>query len=282
MPNQTYFSMKKIGLLILLITSVSIVAAQKNVSKLRYSPVPIVGNDVTKGVMELLNGVISFSQERKLNDRMSLQATFRYLPTKTNGILDSITTVEYNNEDYNPWGDPTFSGLGAFLDLKIYGEEKGAMTGFYWGPYLHTMTYKLQSKRDYLEGFDGNGMLYYGEAQTRYKMSNLGIGIQIGTQKIWDNGLTLDWTILGIGLNGVLVSAEIDVENTSGNFDFRDYEEDINNDADFFINNPSIEIERESVKFSSKRYFNISEFSEENLPFINFRMGLSLGFGYGK
>lgn len=282
MPKQTYFSMKKTGLLILLIVSLSIISAQKNVSKLRYSPVPIVGNDVTKGTMELFNGTISFSQEIKLNERMSLQATFRYLPTKTNGILDSITTVEYNDEDYNPWGDPTFSGLGAFLDLKIYGEEKGAMTGFYWGPYLHTMTYKLQSKRDYLEGFDGNGILYYGEAQTRYKMSNLGIGIQIGTQKIWDNGLTLDWTILGIGLNGVLVSAEIDVENTSGNFDFRDYEEDINNDADFFINNPSIEIERESVRFSSKRYFSMREFSEVNLPFINFRMGLSLGFGYGK
>jgi len=274
--------MKKTGLLILLIVSGSIISAQKNVSKLRYSPIPTVGNDVTKGTMELFNGAISFSQERKLNERMSLQATFRYLPTKTNGILDSITTVEYNDEDYNPWGEPTFSGLGAFFDLKIYSKERGAMNGFYWGPYLHTMTYQLQSKRDYLEEYNSNGVLFYGEAQTRYKMSNLGAGIQIGTQKIWDNGLTLDWTILGIGLNGVLVSAEIDVENTSKNFDFRDYEEDITNDADFFINNPSIEIERESVKFSSKRYFNIREFSEENLPFINFRMGISLGFGYGK
>ena len=274
--------MKKIGLLILLIISGSIISAQKNVSKLRYSPVPIVGNDVTKGTMELFNGAISFSQERKLNERMSLQATFRYLPTKTNGILDSITTVEYNDEDYKPWGAPTFSGLGAFFDLKIYGKEEGAMMGFYWGPYLHTMTYKLQSKRDYLEEYNSNGILFYGEAQTRYKMSNLGVGIQIGTQKIWDNGLTLDWTILGIGLNGVLVSAEIDVENTSGNFDFRDYEDDITNDADFFISNPSIEIEKESVKFSSKRYFTMSEFSKETLPFINFRMGLSLGFGYGK
>lgn len=274
--------MKKIGLLILLIISGSIISAQKNVSKLRYSPVPVVGDDVTKGIMELFNGVISFSQERKLNERMSLQATFRYLPTKTNGILDSITTVEYNDEDYNPWSGPTFSGLGAFFDLKIYGKKRGAMNGFYWGPYLHTMTYQLQSKRDYLEEYNSNGVLFFGEAQTRYKMSNLGAGIQIGTQKIWDNGLTLDWTILGIGLNGVLVSAEIDVENTSENFDFRDYEQDITNDADFFINNPSIEIERESVKFSSKRYFNIREFSEENLPFINFRMGLSLGFGYGK
>jgi hypothetical protein len=274
--------MKKTGLLILLIISGSIITAQKNVSKLRYSPIPVAGNDVTKGIMELFNGVISFSQERKLNERMSLQATFRYLPTKTNGILDSITTVEYNDEDYNPWGEPTFSGMGAFFDLKIYGKERGAMKGFYWGPYLHTMTYQLQSKRDYLEDYNSNGVLFYGEAQTRYKMSNLGVGIQIGTQKIWDNGLTLDWTILGIGLNGVLVSAEIDVENTSGNFDFRDYEEDITNDADFFISNPSIEIEKESVKFSSKRYFTVSEFSEEALPFINFRMGLSLGFGYGK
>ena len=282
MSNQTYLTMKKTGIFILLISSLSIVNGQNNVSKIRYSPTPIVGDDVTKGIMELFNGTISFSQERKLNERMSLQATIRYLPTKMNGILDSITTVEYNDEDYNPWAEPKFSGLGAFLDLKIYGKEKEGLSGFYWGPYLHIMTYKLESKRDYVEGFDGNGILYYGEAQTRYKISNLGAGIQIGTQKIWNNGLTLDWTILGIGLNGVLVSAEIDVENTSGNFDFRDYEEDIRNDAEFFITNPNIEIERESVKFSSKRYFSMREFSEVSLPFINFRMGLSLGFGYGK
>jgi hypothetical protein len=120
--------MKKIGILFLFAISGLFVSAQKNVSKVRYSPIPAAGDDITKGIMELFNGMISFSQERKLNDRMSLQATFRYLPTKTNGILDSITTVEYNEEDYNPWGEPSFSGLGAFFDLKIYGKKKGAMT----------------------------------------------------------------------------------------------------------------------------------------------------------
>ena len=95
MSNQTYLTMKKTGIFILLISSLSIVNGQNNVSKIRYSPTPIVGDDVTKGIMELFNGTISFSQERKLNERMSLQATIRYLPTKMNGILDSITTVEY-------------------------------------------------------------------------------------------------------------------------------------------------------------------------------------------
>ena len=111
MSNQTYLTMKKTGIFMLLIVSLSIVNGQNNVSKIRYSPTPIVGDDVTKGIMELFNGTISFSQERKLNERMSLQATIRYLPTKMNGILDSITTVEYNDEDYNPWVEPTFSGL---------------------------------------------------------------------------------------------------------------------------------------------------------------------------
>lgn len=157
--------MKKLAVVILLISSVSIVTGQNNISKIRYSPTPIVGDDVTKGIMELFNGTISFSQERKINERMSLQATFRYLPTKMNGILDSITTVEYNDEDYNPWAEPKFSGLGAFLDLKIYGKDKEALSGFYWGPYLHIMTYKLESKRDYLEGFDGNGILWRGANQ---------------------------------------------------------------------------------------------------------------------
>lgn len=254
--------MKNLKVLAILVLSGTVLSSpvfsQKNVTKIGAFP-------------GALTGMYTLSQERAINERMSIQTTFRFMPSRSNSFVDQSDNVTYQDEQYDPFKNPKLSGFGNFTELKIYKESNGALNGFYWGPYVHFTTYTVKSEKDYYEDYDSDGNLYYGDAQMTLKMSNIGLGLMIGTQKVFGNGITLDWTILGLGFNSIGFKGVVEATNTSNNFDFRNYQEDFN-EAEFEIEKYfplTMTAEKERAVITSTR-----------LPFVQFRMGLTIGFGY--
>lgn len=249
--------MKKIGLILAVATLGLTVNAQKNTTKIGSST----------GFVSNMYGI---AQERAISENMSIQTQFRFRPT-TIFPINYLFFVTYNDVGYNPFVNPVITGWSNITELRIYGKDKGALKGFYWGPYLNYTSHKVVSDKIYAEFTDDDNVTYSGDVQQIMKLSNIGLGIQIGTQKVWDGGFVLDWTILGVGFNSYTLLSEIIASNTSNNFDFRNYKSDVEEAYLSFEEYVpiSVDLEKEKGIISSK------------VPFIHFRMGLSLGFGYG-
>lgn len=176
-----------------------------------------------------LNGVFNISQERALNDRISLQASLRFMPKRSIAKYSDLLAVEYEGDAYNPFFGTTISALGNFTELRIYGKDKGALRGFYWGPYFHISSFKLSGPSRYGEFQDNDGITYSGDVTMDFIIKQLGGGLQIGVQWLVNDKISIDWTILGLGLNAMGGALVVEASNTSNNFDFRNYDEDVKN-----------------------------------------------------
>jgi hypothetical protein len=233
------------------------VFSQKNVTQANLFPGPLLG-------------LYSFGQERAITDRMSIQTSFRFMPARSIG---KFSQVEYEGEEYNPFSTSKLSALGNFTELRIYGKNKEALRGFYWGPYVHYTVYKVTSDPVYATFKDNNDVVYYADVENVYKLPNMGAGLQIGVQKVFDSGFVIDWTILGIGFNQVGLSGSVLASNTSNNFDFRNYSADVDK-ATFGIEKyekflpVTKKVEPTSVELSVAQL----------LPHL--KMGVAIGFGY--
>ncbi|MGZ3918740.1 MAG: DUF3575 domain-containing protein [Bacteroidia bacterium] len=248
--------MKKKSLLFLLIFSVFTLLSQKNASKLNLLPGTFFK-------------VFSICQERAITDRMSIQASFRYLPSHSVSGF-GLNKVHYNGNEYNPFTDAKLSGFGNFTELRIYGDEKKALHGFYWGPYINIMTYKLSTTKFYAEFHDNDNNVYSADIQQYFKLTAIGLGLQIGVQKIFDNKMVLDWTILGLGFNSLGFKGGIEATNTSANFDFRNYTNDV-----------------DKVTLGLEKYLPLGKVIDEKkveigvrVPSVQLKMGVAIGFGY--
>lgn len=243
--------------------------AQENATKIVVTP-GLFGpkGDTLNPTIGVYNWLFGIAQERKLNDRLSIQTAFKFSKKDIN--INEFSGASYADTSYNPFNNASLFTWTNVTELRIYGKEKGALNGFYWGPYLNYASNKLSSDADYVRTVDDNGIIYFGDVQQNIGLSNIGGGLVIGTQKMFDSGLVIDWTILGIGFNNYTASLEYDVTNTSGNFDFRNYEDEIE-EAVLDIESwgdISYTIEKERVKAKFSR------------GFVHFRMALSIGFGY--
>lgn len=214
---------------------------------------------------------IGTSQEVKIAPRLTTQTTIRTRPA-SNFRLFGLGNINFEGKEYTPFGNTRLSGVGNITEFRIYGKEKGAFHGFYFGPYFSYMHYKLQSASVRAEFKDANGVSYFGDIRQVIKLNMTGGGFQIGTQGMYlKDHLAIDWTILGIGFGALGFSGGIEAENTSENFDFRNYTADLDN----------VELGIEKV-FNFKRTVDAKSISiGARIPWPLFRMGLSIGFGYG-
>lgn len=248
--------LKSTGLLAIFLFSGLLSFAQKNVTKVNLLPGPAF----------LMFGV---SQERAISERMSLQASVKYMPqVKFQG--SDYLGASYNGQTANPFANSTNTGMGAVLELRIYGSEKKALRGFYWGPYLTFNTFSIKSSPFPGQFKDDNGVTYSGDIQQTINVNVMGGGVEIGIQKLFGDKIALDWTILGIGLGAVNMNGSIVATNTSSNFDFRNYTNDINKATQGFEQFIPIQrtIEPEKVTMSINSL----------APVL--RMGLAIGIGY--
>lgn len=248
--------LKTTFLLAAFVLSSAIIFAQKNATKINLLPGPAF----------LMFGL---SQERAISERMSLQATIKYMPS-VKFPASNYLGASYNGETANPFANSKNSGMGAVVELRIYGKEKKALRGFYWGPYLTFNTFNVKSSPFPGQFKDDNGVTYKGDIQQTINLTMFGGGLEIGIQKLFKDKIALDWTILGLGLGSVNMNGTIVATNTSSNFDFRNYTKDINSATQGFEQFIPIKktIEPEKVSMSINAL----------APIL--RMGLALGIGY--
>lgn len=250
--------MKKSTLCIIasiLLTSVSV--AQKNVSKIGLLPGP-------------LNRVFSVSQERVLTERLTVQTTVRAMPPLSFKGAPGLTSASANGTTYDPFTSAKLFAIGNYTELRIYGKEKKALHGFYWGPYFHAMMYKLTTSTFPATFHDGNNVEYSADVKEYIKLTCVGAGLQIGLQGMIKDRVCIDWTILGLGFNSVGLKGGIEATNTSANFDFNNYTDDI-----------------KKASLGLDKFFTVSKTVQPTkvelgirVPTIHIKTGLAIGFGY--
>lgn len=182
------------------------------------------------------------SQEFKLNERLSLQTMFKFMPATA--VTSKYAGGSYDGTTYNPFTSAKLSAFGNVTELRVYGENKGAFRGFYWGPYLSFNSFKFQTNTFRADFHDKNNVPYSADVSQYMKLSCFGGGLQIGVQGVIKNLVVIDWTILGIGVGSAKLSGGIEATNPSTGFDFRNYENDINNATLGLDNLPGFNVQR--------------------------------------
>jgi hypothetical protein len=228
---------------------------------------------VSKGNVLLgpLFKVISTSQEVKVSPRVTTQTTVRIRPAAEFGFF-GLGKIKVDGETYNPFGKTELSAAGNITEMRIYSKKKGAFHGFYFGPYFTYMHWKLKSASIRETFHDENNVEHYGDISQVIKLNVTGGGFEIGTQGMYfKDHFAVDWTILGVGFGALGFQGGIEATNTSDGFDLRNYPTDVANTQmgieKFFHFTRTID--PMSVTIGAK------------IPFPMFRMGLSIGFGYG-
>jgi hypothetical protein len=209
-------------------------------------------------------------QEVKITPRMTVETSVKTRPP-SNFKFFGLGKVNFDGQDYEPFGKTKLSAVGNVTEWRIYGKEKGAYHGFYFGPYFSYMHYKLQSAPVRADFKDANGVTYSGDVSQVIKLNMTGGGFQIGTQGMYlKDHLCIDWTIIGVGMGCLGFQGGVEAENTSDNFDFRNYPNDVAN----------MKMGIEKV-FKFKRTVDATSVTiGARIPWVMMRMGLSIGFGY--
>lgn len=209
-------------------------------------------------------------QEVKIGPRISIQTTVKTRPA-TEFKFFKLGNINMEGTDYEHFGKTKLSAIGNITEFRVYSKKKGAFHGFYFGPYFSYTHYRLQSSSFRGEFHDADGIVYYADVSHSVRLNATGGGFQIGTQGMYfNNKMCIDWTIMGVGFGLLGFKGTIDAENTSGNFDFRNYDEDVQ----------KVEMGIEKL-FNFKRAINPTSISiGAKIPCIMMRMGLSMGFGY--
>ncbi|MBI3510863.1 MAG: hypothetical protein HY064_09365 [Bacteroidetes bacterium] len=209
------------------------------------------------------------SQEMKLGDRISVETTVKARPPHSfhSGGLGVINT---DSVPYDPFSSMRMFALGNVTEFRIYGKDKGALHGFYFGPYFSYTYFKLKSDPVPGKFHDSNGVEYDADVTQTVSIGITGVGLEIGVQGFIKNKVAFDWTILGVGLGVFKLKTNIDATNTSNNFDFRNYTDDINK-ATFGI---------EKIIPFNKTIDTTSVSMVARAPWPLIETGLSIGFAY--
>ena len=112
---------------------------------------------------------------------------------------------------------PVFSGYGVTPELRFYPgkkEENQAPHGFYLAPYARFSGYKVSADLDY-----NDGTKTY-ETTVSAGVRGVGAGLMMGSQWLVGKHFTIDWWILGGGMN------KYNVIVTASNPQFKDFTDD--------------------------------------------------------
>jgi hypothetical protein len=215
--------------------------------------------------------MINTSQEVKVSPRITTQTTVKTRPA-TELHFFGLGQINVDGQNYSPFGKTTLSMVGNVTEMRIYSKKKGAFHGFYFGPYFSYTHFKLKSASIHQIFHDENGVEHAADVSQIIKLNMTGGGFQIGTQGMYfNNHFCIDWTIMGIGFGKLGFEGGIEADNTSDDFDLRNYPND--------VANTQMGIEK---YFTFKRTIDPKSITiHAGIPFPMFRMGVCIGFGYG-
>lgn len=211
-------------------------------------------NVVKVGLTPLAFGNVNLNYERALSERMSLNAKVGFsFPGRAIPFTDATGT-----------GDISDGSYGAFEitpELRFYGKEKGALRGFYWGPWLRYRQW----------GIGGTDVVSTYTTTVDFGLSTFNGGVQLGAQWLIGDVFSIDWSFLGVGVG--YYNLAFNVTSDDPNVDWNQVRQDIETSYGANINDiPGLD-------------FNVTDETGEigfDLPFILpvFRSSLAIGYAF--
>ncbi|MEM7372447.1 MAG: DUF3575 domain-containing protein [Bacteroidota bacterium] len=231
--------MKKLIFVSFLLLCLSQGFAQENLVKI--NPLGLAGRSLTLGY------------ERVLQERQSLAVTLNIslgLPGATASLIEDALSSEGIDD-----GSIGLSGFVLTPQYRFYSAKNGAPKGFYVAPYLR------YSSRTLAFG----GQFDRIPTDVSFRLSGIGVGLQLGAQWIIGDKVSIDWYFLGLGANYNTLTATYISANAS------EIEGDIRaelTDLPIIGNGITTEIQGNELKARARAI----------LP--GFRSGISLGFAF--
>jgi hypothetical protein len=130
---------------------------------------------------------ISVEYERQVGEKSSVSINVHTIPFGTLPFQSTFKNIsKTQNVQYDKF---KLGSFGVVPEFRYYVGRKGALHGFYIGPFVSISNYKMNLPINYSNNtktgiFDGKLNAFTG-------------GLQLGTQFRLGNSLTLDWWILG-------------------------------------------------------------------------------------
>lgn len=235
--------MKKIILLSLILSITYLVNAQKNVIKM--------------GLPNFLYGDINVGYERLLSSKNSVSLIVGYWNPEIG--VSGINNI-LKQED-GIWIKEFQSGKNIALDYRIYPAEK-ALSGMYFGPYLRYWDLSL------VMGDEVEPNLFDVETQ----LKGIGLGFQFGIQWIIAKRISIDWYILGLGVERFLPDANYVITPYQSGFDYASIEDNV---MGIFDNAPTF------IKNKAKSVVNADNLNITVPIFApSLRSGFTVGFAF--
>ncbi len=270
--------MKKTGLILAILTTVSFgVFAQKNVVKLHLESIAYQA--------------VNVGFERAVKDKISLGLNVGYLMPRE--IPEFIYKPDYT-ENYVDVERLKNNMTGTMIvpEFRFYPGLKGAPKWFYLGAYAKINNYKLSVSEtfnyqftdeeyndldpnaDYYAYVDHTNKTIDATTDLDVKLSQFGMGAQLGVQFPLGKHLSLDWGIAGLGFNVFKATAELSVVDVP--VDYANYIDEAESNLNTNL---------EDVPFIGDNLAKVTDEGSSikaSLPFSSagFRTYLSIGFRF--
>jgi len=173
-------------LIVTLIFFSSISFAQKKEEKIAD------GNNIIKvNLPALALKNISLQYERAIARKMTVAATFRYMPTGSIPLKKSFIKFADDPDVERQLNNLNVGNYAFMPELRFYLGKKGAFNGFYLGPFASIAKYTT----DLVFEYDDNAVTK--TIPMDGSVSTFTGGLMIGAQFKLSNKIYLDWWILG-------------------------------------------------------------------------------------
>lgn len=132
---------------------------------------------------------ISLQFERQIGKRTSIAAQVRTIPYGKLPFQSVFENIEDNGDVQ--FDQFKFGSFGIVPEFRFYLGKKGALHGFYIGPFLNYSNYKMDLPVNYTSGTTEKTGVFNG------KLDAITGGIQFGSQFSLGKNIVLDWWIFG-------------------------------------------------------------------------------------
>jgi Protein of unknown function (DUF3575) len=153
------------------------------------APVPEKKNIVKINLLPLVFKNISLQYERKIGKRITLAANVHCIPF---GKLPFQNTFKNISKDSSvQYSQFKLGSFGFVPEFRYYLGKKGALHGFYIGPFLSYTHYKMNLPINYSDNTTTKTGVFGGN------LNAITAGVQLGAQFKLGKNMILDWWILG-------------------------------------------------------------------------------------
>lgn len=190
----------------------------------KEEPAPSKKNVVKINLPALLFKNISVEYERQIGKKTSVSVNVHTIPFSSLPFQSTFNDIG-NTSDIN-YDQFKLGSFGVVPELRFYLSKKGALHGFYIGPFVSYSSYKMNLPVSYTSGTASKTGIFDG------KLNTFTGGIQFGSQFSLGKNIVLDWWIFGPNYgsaSGTLtLSATLTAQEQT---DLRNQLEDIKNNA---------------------------------------------------